>query len=561
MLFLRIGMCAVYIKSVVEPGGKDNSYVRLYNMFFCLFILMSGRRGFVLRGCREIKGIRQNKLTDFLPELLIKSKRLPRMNIIKHEQPGRLTFLFIKIIYQNNLIDAMIPTERRKIMAEKAELKRTLTLWQVVFMGLAWNTPMIYFSVFGVAFEGSSGFLTPAYIFAVVAIIFTGTSYAIMAKKIPISGSAYTFAKKAIHPNAGFLVGWLLLFNYLFAPIIACITFGVFLNAQFPGVPAPVWIIGLIVLLAAIAAMGINSSANLSGLFVIMQIVFIIAFCIILIRGLWTGEGAGGLFSIQPFAGDLTVPIMLAGASVVIFSFLGFDTITTLSEETIDPQKTIPRAIFIMIGIISVLHISSSYLIQLAQPAFSFVNIDSAAMELMALIGGSALNAIFMTVLIAAIFTQGLASITAVSRLLYVMGRDGILPEKYFGYIHPRFKTPVFNIGLASVLSILALFISVDAALRFVNFGALTAFFFVNISVIALAVRQKETTSLYQRIFYIGVPGIGAFIMLWLLFLLDTPTIIGGMIWVGVGLIYMLYLTRTFTKPLPGTVKQTVILK
>ncbi len=83
----------------------------------------------------------------------------------------------------------------------------------------------------------------------------------------------------------------------------------------------------------------------------------------------------------------------------------------------------------------------------------------------------------------------------------------------------------------------------------------------MNISVIALAVRQKETTSLYQRIFYIGVPGIGAFIMLWLLFLLDTPTIIGGMIWVGGGLIYMLYLTRTFTKPLPGTVKQTVILK
>ena len=175
-------------------------------------------------------------------------------------------------------------------MNNQTELKRTLTLWQVIFLGLAWNTPMIYFSVFGVAFEGSNGFLTAAYMMAVLAVLFTGASYAIMAKKIPVSGSAYTFAKKAIHPNAGFLVGWVLLLNYLFAPIIACITFGIFLNAEFPSVPSYVWIIGLIVLLAAIAIRGVNSSANISRLFVILQIIFMVVFCAYLAYGLPTGR-------------------------------------------------------------------------------------------------------------------------------------------------------------------------------------------------------------------------------------------------------------------------------
>ncbi|WP_163538708.1 APC family permease [Gracilibacillus sp. YIM 98692] len=436
-------------------------------------------------------------------------------------------------------------------MKESTELKKTLTLPQVVFLGLAWNTPMIYFSVFGVAYQGSNGFLTSAYFLAVIAVLFTGASYAIMAKKFPISGSAYTFAKKAIHPNVGFLVGWILLLNYLFAPIIAAITFGIFMHAEFPAIPAFVWIIGLIVLLAIIATIGVNSSANISSVFVSLQIIFIIGFTSFLVYALFIDSGAASLVSPEPFLNvDLSFSVALAGASIVVFSFLGFDTLTTLSEETKNAKKTIPNAIFIMIAIVGVLHVTMSYFIELSYPTFTIQDADSAALELMGIIGGSLLRAVFMTVLIAAIFTQGLASVTSVSRLLYVMGRDSILPKKFFGYVHPKFKTPSLNILVASVISLLAIFITVDDAIRFVNFGALSAFFFVNLCVIRLYFKNKEKRFVRMTITNLICPIIGASFIVWLMVLLDVPTLIGGSIWIAAGIVYLLYLTNAFQKPL-----------
>lgn len=450
-------------------------------------------------------------------------------------------------------------------MNKESDLKRTLTLFQVVMLGLAWNTPMIYFSVFGVAYEGSSGFLTPAYAVAVLAVLFTGASYAVMAKKIPISGSAYTFVKKTMNPKLGFIVGWVLLFNYLFAPIIACITFGIFLNTQFPQVPPYAWIIGLTILLAIISILGVNSSANISSFFVLLQIIFIVVFCGFIIKGLVSGEGSGTLVSMDPFINSgMSMSIVLAGASIVIFSFLGFDTMTTLSEETINPKKTIPRAIFIMIGIVGILHVATSYFIQLIVPNFTFQNQDSAALELVNIVGGSLLGSIFITVLIAAIFTQGLASVTAVSRLLYVMGRDSMLPKKFFGYIHPKYKTPVLNILFSSVITLSAIFISIDAALRFVNFGALTAFFFVNLCVITLYFKNKKQhrSSIRGLVANLISPIIGTAFITWLLLLLDLPTLIGGFIWVALGLIYLGFVTKGFKQSLPEieTVKVDVVL-
>lgn len=100
---------------------------------------------------------------------------------------------------------------------QKPTLAKTLKLHQVVFMGLAWMTPMIFFTVYGVAFEAADGMMTPAYLIAFIAIFFTAFSYSRMVKAYPISGSAYTYTKKSIHPKVGFLVGWALLLDYVFS--------------------------------------------------------------------------------------------------------------------------------------------------------------------------------------------------------------------------------------------------------------------------------------------------------------------------------------------------------
>lgn len=428
-------------------------------------------------------------------------------------------------------------------MKQEVTLRQSLTLVQVVALGLAWMTPMIYFSVFGIAYDASKGMITEAYSLSVVAIFFTAYSYSIMAKIFPGSGSSYTYVKKSLHPIPGFTVGWAILLDYLFSPIIACLTFGIYLNAQFPAVPAYVWIVLLNIVLCIVNIAGIKFSASLSKMFVLFQIVFIALFCTYLIRGF---NGFDGV--VQPFSNmGIGLPTILAGASIICFSFLGFDTVSTLAEETINAKKTIPRAIMLIILIASILYVVTSYLIQVSYPAMSFANLDSAGFELMKMAGGATLGAIFTTVLIFAIFTQGLTSVTSVSRLLYVLGRDSILPKNFFGAIHPKYRTPANNIVLVSFISLLALVISLDMAVKFVSFGALTAFAFVNVSVIAECYIKQKMRSWKQAIQYLIFPLTGASFIIWLITLMDTNALMLGCIWLAAGLGYYLYRTKVST--------------
>ncbi|MCR8631638.1 APC family permease [Paenibacillus sp. N5-1-1-5] len=423
------------------------------------------------------------------------------------------------------------------MMKTEVSLRKSLTLFPVVYLGLAWMTPMIYFSVYGIAYETSQGMLTQAYLLAFLAIFFTACSYGIMSKTFPTSGSAYTYVKKSIHPALGFLVGWALLLDYLFSPLIACLTFGIYLHAQFPSIPAYVWIIILNAILAIINVMGINFSANISKVFVWIQVVFIVVFCAFLIKNL-----TGVVHPLQPLIqSEVPLSTILAGASIICFCFLGFDSVTTMAEETIDAKKTIPKAILIIISIAIVLYMVPSYLTQLAFPNMSFQNIDSAGFEVVTLIGGAGLSALFITVLILAIFTQGLSSVASTSRLLYVMGRDSELPKRIFGTLHSKFKTPVINITIVSLFSLLALVISLETAVKFVSFGALTAFIFVNLSVIVQRYIKDKQRSFKQTIVYLVFPLTGASFIGWLLSLLDKNALLIGLLWLLLGMAYHFY--------------------
>ncbi|MFD1954194.1 APC family permease [Paenibacillus thailandensis] len=433
-------------------------------------------------------------------------------------------------------------------MKPEIQLNRTLSLAQVVFLGLAWMTPMIYFTTYGVAFETSRGMLTQAYALAFCAIFFTALSYGAMARRFPTSGSSYTYAGKAIHPKAGFLVGWSVLMDYLFSPLIAYLMFGIFMHAQFPSVPAAVWIVLINLVLTAVSALGIKFSAALSKTFVLLQIVFIGFFCAILAKRLIDGGIPGN--PLEPFLQtEVPLSVLLAGASIICFSFLGFDSVTTMSEETVNAGKTVPKAILLIILIASVIYLTTSYITQLAFPGLQLPATDDAAFELMKLVGGAGLSALFITVLVFAIFTQGLASLTTVTRLLYVMGRDSELPKRTFGYLHPKFKTPLFNIAVVNGFALLALVIPLDMALTFINFGALTAFFFVNLSVIAQLYIRDRKRSAADTIRYLLFPLVGAFIVGWLLSLLDGHALMTGLAWIIAGAAYKIWRSKGFKRP------------
>ncbi|MBD2870323.1 APC family permease [Paenibacillus arenilitoris] len=419
---------------------------------------------------------------------------------------------------------------------QHATLRRTLSMRHIVYLGLAWMTPMIYFTVYGVAYESAGGMLTQAYLLAFVAIFFTAVSYGIMSRTYPTSGSSYTYVGKSIHPYMGFLVGWAILLDYLFSPLIACLTFGIFLNAQFPSVPVWAWIVGLNVVLAAINILGVNFSAQISKWFVWIQMSFVGVFCFFLIKNL---SGGPAVHPLQPIAQtDIPLTAILAGASVICFCFLGFDSVTTMSEETKDSGRAIPRAILIIITLAGVLYLTPSYLTQLIYPNLAFEHSDTAGMELVKLVGGSGLSALFVTVLVFAIFTQGLSSFATVSRLLYVMGRDAVLPKKVFGALHPKYRTPAVNIALVAAFSMLALVISLDIAVKCVSFGALTAFTFVNLSVIVRLYIKEKRRSFKQTLLYLVCPLIGACFIGWLLSLLDRQALWIGLSWVLFGIVY-----------------------
>lgn len=420
-------------------------------------------------------------------------------------------------------------------MSQKLTLKRNLSLSHVVTMGLAWMSPMIFFTSFGVLHEGSQGMLLAAYVVAFIAILFTAASYGQMAKAFPVSGSAYTYVSQAMNPFIGFLVGWVILLDYLFSCIVAVLMFGINLHAQFPSTLPSVWIVLLTLVVMTINIIGIKTSANVNKVFVLMQIVFIAGFCSFLVYKAMTQGITAGLNPLNSVEG-VPLSAVLAGASLVCFSFLGFDSITTMAEETRTPEKTIPRAILIIVSAAGIMYFATAYLIQQMLPSFTFSHMDSAGFELMQAIGGGTLASIFTFVVIFSVLAQGMSSMTTVSRLLFVMGRSSLLPRK-FSSIHPKFRTPVFNIVLVSLISLAALFISLETAIMFVSFGALTAFLFVNLSVICHYIIREKRRSIQDWIVRMLFPLLGAIFILYLITRLEASSLLLGTGWIVLGLL------------------------
>ena len=215
------------------------------------------------------------------------------------------------------------------------QLRRVLGLPALVFFGLVYMVPLTIFTTYGIVTELTGGRTAGAYIVTLVAMLFTATSYSFMVKRFPVAGSAYSYTNMAFGPNVGFLAGWSLLLDYLFLPMINVLLAKIYLSALFPEVPPWVWVVTFVAILTAANLKSVNLVANFNTLFVLVQISIMVVFVILVVQGLHKGEGVGTVWSLQPFISQNAhlIPI-ITGATIVCFSFLGFDAVTTLSEET-----------------------------------------------------------------------------------------------------------------------------------------------------------------------------------------------------------------------------------
>jgi len=438
-------------------------------------------------------------------------------------------------------------------MEGKVSFRRTLSLHHVVLFGLAYMAPMIVFGIYGVIAQTTHGLEASAYLVALVAMFFTAYSYGQMVRAYPVSGSAYTYTRKSLNSHVGFMVGWAILLDYLFIPMAIWLIGGSYLNAAFPAVPIWGWVLAFIVITTAINIYGIKLSVNVNVLMMVFQFLVIALFIILSVRSVLGGTGAGTLFSFSPFVNHSgSFSFVLAGAAIACYSFLGFDAITTLTEETKNPEKTIPTAILLVTVIGGGIFIVASYVTQLVHPNFlSFHDVNSAAFEIAREIGGALFSSIFLAGIIVAQFASGISAQASASRLLYAMGRDSVLPNRVFGYLSPRFRTPVYNIVIVGIVGLLALALSVSTSTSFINFGAFMGFTLVNLSVIGHYFVKNRRRTARETLLFLILPLLGAGFDFWLLVNLDKDALRLGISWAVVGLIYLTFLTKAFRKRPP----------
>ena len=421
-------------------------------------------------------------------------------------------------------------------------LKQTLNLWQVVVMGLAYLTPMAVFDTFGIVSEITSGHVATSYLFALAGILFTAFSYGHLVRKYPYAGSAYTYAQKTFSPNVGFMVGWSSLLDYMFMPMINMLLAKIYLTAMFPNVEPWIFIFALVTIMTLLNLKGIDLVANFNGVIVFAQLAIIVVFIGLMAYSISLGEGEGVVASVRPFYADnMAMAPLFTGATILCFSFLGFDGLSSLTEETKDAERVIPRAIVLTALIGGVIFVGVSYFLQLYFPDISrFQQLDAVLPEIALYVGGNLFQSIVLVATTVAVLASGMAAHAGVARILYVMGRDNMLPRKGFAYIHPKWRTPAFNVLLVGALALSAVSFDLEMALALVNFGALVAFTFVNLSVIVqFYVREQRNQSLREHLQYLVLPlcGAGTIGVLWVN--LEPQSLELGLIWAAVGALYL----------------------
>ncbi len=460
-----------------------------------------------------------------------------------------------------------------------AKLQKTLGLWHIIIIGLAYIQPMTLFDTFGLVAEESHSHVPTSYIIALIAILFTSISYGHMIRRYPSSGSAYTYSQKSIHPNVGFMVGWSSWLDYLLSPMVNIILAIIYLEALFPTVNHWIWVFVLTAIMTLVNLRGARFVANFNSWIVFVQLLVITVFTGLLFHKLNAGFNADGtiaanapqLWSLEPFWNSMTsVGALITGATLLCFSFTGFDSLSSLAEETKDTKKTLPKAIFLTALFAGIIFIVSTYFMQLYfpnNPSSYFTDIAATQPDIL-LVGNDlftpfqlhifqllftvTFQSLVLSFAIITVMASGISAHAGVSRLMYVMGRDGVINKKIFGHISPKSFTPSYNILIVGAVALTAGFMDLDIVISMISFGALTAFTFVNLSVISrYALREGRYKTVKDFCSYVVIPLCG-FISIFAMWLeIEETALKYGLTWAMLGILYLGYKTKGFKNPAP----------
>jgi amino acid transporter len=432
----------------------------------------------------------------------------------------------------------------------KEQLSRALTLGDLIIYGMIFMVPIAPYSVFGFVWNDAQGMVPLAYFVGLVGMFFTALSYAAMSRAFPLAGSVYTYAQRGLHEVAGFFSGWLILLDYILVPALLYLFSAVALRPIFPAAPAWVWILAFISFNATVNMLGIEFTARVNRYMLAAELVTLGLFVVLGSIALYGGAGAGAL-TLRPIYDPRVFSLStVAGAtSIAVLSFLGFDGISTLSEETRGRQDAVGRATVLSLLLVGALFMLQTWIAADLARGMRFSSPETAFYEVAERAGGAWLRLItILAVVIASAVANAMAAQAAVSRILFAMARDGKLPS-ILAKVHPRYKTPyVSTLAVAVVSLLVGLFFSgrVDDLTRVVNFGALTGFVLLHLSVISHYFYRQRSGDWLRHVLF---PLTGLAIILFVLFEMDRAAKTLGACWIGIGAVYYAVLTLRGKRP------------
>jgi len=423
----------------------------------------------------------------------------------------------------------------------KQELKRSLSLFDLLVYGLVFIVPGAPIAVYGIVYNASHGMVPLIYLVGLVAMVFTALSYMAMSSAFPVAGSVYTYAARSLGPSMGFIAGWAILLDYLLLPTLSYVACAIAMSSALPIVPKPVWVVSLLAFATAINYFGIEATARMNFIMLGLQLIILFVFMVVGIDAL-SHHVMGAHLSLVPFynAAELTPSLIFGALSLAVLSFLGFDAISTLSEEAKGGPSTISRATMLSLCLSAVLFVAQTYLASLfvlGRAGFAPGDATNAAFYNIAnALGGYPLK--FLIAVPGVLFggiAGALTAQAATARLLFSMARDGKLP-RLLAHVNPVRKVPeraVFLVAAITLVLGLLLVDKLELLTSMVSFGALLGFLLLHMSVIAHFIARQKSRDWFR---HLAVPGIGFLVIGYVLWNAETNAKIAGLCWVACGL-------------------------
>lgn len=429
--------------------------------------------------------------------------------------------------------------------AYKAELKRSLTLGDLLIYGIIFMVPIAPFGIFGYVTSSSRGMAPLVYLIGMTGMLFTALSYARLAEVFPVAGSVYSYAQRGINEHIGFIAGWLILLDYMMIPPLLYLVSATALHTMIPILPKVSWVIVFVIINTVINILGIEITAKANKVIVALEIIVLVIFLLVGFTAVNLHIN-GAHFSLKPFFNpeEFDLSMLMSAASIAVISFLGFDSISTLTEEVKDDRtsagKIVGKAVILTIPIIGSLFIIQTWLASLIVPDYtSFQDLDGAFYEIAQIAGGKWLAGLsIVATALAWGIANALVAQAAISRILFSMARDHKLPA-ILALIHPKYKTPYVSTLLVSLitLTIIVAGIEISDLASLINFGALSAFLILHVTVINHFIVRKKSRDYFNHLL---LPVIGFSIIGYVWMNLGFLAKELGFVWISIGLFYMI---------------------